>query len=51
VAEKSTNLKDSLVLAGMFRFMPTSQFVERYHSVELNMEDFITNNFCKFSKQ
>jgi hypothetical protein len=52
VAQKSVNLKHSLVVTGMFRFKPATQFVERYHSVvscALNTEDLISNNFCKFS--
>jgi hypothetical protein len=51
VAQNSVNLIYSLVLTGMFRL--ASQFVERYHIVvicALNMEGFILNNFCKFSK-
>jgi hypothetical protein len=53
VAQKSVNLKHSLVLEGMFRFKPVSKFVERYHSAvncALSMEDLISNSFCKFSK-
>jgi hypothetical protein len=30
---KSAKLKYSLVLTGMFRFKPASQYVEGYHSV------------------
>jgi hypothetical protein len=30
VAQNSVNLKHSLVLTGIFRCKPTSQFVERY---------------------
>jgi hypothetical protein len=33
VAQKLVSLKYSLLLTGMFIFKPTSQFVERYHSV------------------
>jgi hypothetical protein len=46
----STN---SVVLAGMFSFKCASQFAERYGSdvtCAWNMEDPISNNFCKFSK-
>jgi hypothetical protein len=53
MAQKSVNLKHSLVLTGMFIFEPGSQFVERYHSVAscaLNMEGLIPNNFCKLNK-
>jgi hypothetical protein len=32
-ARKPVTLEHSLVLTGMFRFKPASQFVERYHSV------------------
>jgi hypothetical protein len=52
VVQTSVTLKYSLILTGMFRFKPVSQFVERYHSVvscSLNMEVLISNNFCKFS--
>jgi hypothetical protein len=44
VSRKSVDLKHSLVLTKMLRFKPSSQFVERYHSVVsclLNMEDLI----------
>jgi hypothetical protein len=37
----------------MFSFKTSSQFVERYHSAgssALNMEDLISNNFCKLNK-
>jgi hypothetical protein len=53
VAQKSVNLKHSLVITGMFRFKPATQFVERYHSgvsCAMNSEDLISNNFRKFSK-
>lgn len=33
---------------GVFRFKPSSQFVERYHSIVgcvLDMDDLISNNF------
>jgi hypothetical protein len=53
VAKESVNLKHSLTLTGVFRFILDSQFVERYHSVEsygLNVECHISNNFCKFNK-
>jgi hypothetical protein len=33
VAQKSVNLKHYLVLTGMLRFKPASQFVERFHRV------------------
>jgi hypothetical protein len=39
---------------GMVRLKPASQRVQRYHSVvscALNMEDPISKNICKFSKQ
>jgi hypothetical protein len=45
------NLQYCLILTGMFRFKPASQFVEQYHNVvscALNMEGLILNNFCKF---
>lgn len=38
---------------GVFRFKPSSQFVECYHSVVdcvLDMGDLILNNFYKFIK-
>jgi hypothetical protein len=53
VAEKSVNLKHPLVLMGVFRFKPASQYVQQYHSVvscALNMEDH-RNNIRKFSKE
>jgi hypothetical protein len=53
VAQKSVNLKQSVILTGILKFKPASQFLERYHSVlsrALNMEDLNSNNFCKFSK-
>jgi hypothetical protein len=53
VGQKSVNLKYSLILTEMFRFILASQFVDRYHSVvscALNMEGLISNNFCKLSK-
>jgi hypothetical protein len=53
VPQKSVNLKHSLVLTGMFRFKPASQFVERYHSVvgcALDTEDLIWINFYKLIK-
>jgi hypothetical protein len=53
MAQKSGNLKYSLVSMGMFGFEPVSQFVERYHTIvscALNMEYLISNNFCKFIK-
>jgi hypothetical protein len=53
MTQKSVNLKHSLVLTGMFRFKPGSQFAERYHSVvsrALNMGDVISNYFSKFNK-
>jgi hypothetical protein len=43
-AQKSVNLKYSVVSTGMFRFKPASQFVEWYHSVvscALDMEDHV----------
>jgi ABC-type Na+ transport system ATPase subunit NatA len=52
--QKSVNLKYSLVLTGMLRLKPASQHVQRYHSVvscALNMEELISKNVCKFSKQ
>jgi hypothetical protein len=52
VAQKSVNPKHSLVVTGMFRFTPASQYAERYRSVvscALNMEGLISDNFCKFS--
>jgi hypothetical protein len=54
VAKKSVNLKHFLILTGMFKFKPASQIVERYHSnvsCALNMVDFISNIFCKFSEK
>jgi hypothetical protein len=54
MTQNSVNLKHSLVLNGIFRFRPVSQFVERYHSIvscALNVEDLISNNFCKFSNK
>jgi hypothetical protein len=54
VAQKSVNLKHYVVLTGMFRFKPASQFVEPYHnavSCAVNMENLISNRFCKFSKK
>jgi hypothetical protein len=48
VVHASVRLKHSLVLTGMFRFKPASQFVEPYHravNCALNMEDLISNNF------
>jgi hypothetical protein len=33
VAQNSVSLKHSLLLTGMIRYKPASQFVERYHSV------------------
>jgi hypothetical protein len=53
MAQRSVNLKHYLVLTGMLRFKPDSQFVEGYHnpvSPALNVEDLIANNVCKFSK-
>jgi hypothetical protein len=53
MVQKSVNMKYSLVLTGIFRFKPKSQFVEQYYSIvscALNMEDPILKNFCKFSK-
>jgi hypothetical protein len=53
-ARKLVNLKHSLVLMGMLRFKPVNQFIEQYHSImsrALNMEDLISNNFNKLSKQ
>jgi hypothetical protein len=53
MAQKLVNPKHSLVLTEMFEFKPANQFVERYHSVvsyTLNVEDLISNNFCKFNK-
>jgi hypothetical protein len=38
----------------MFKFKHASHFTERYNvivSYALAMEDLISNNFCKFSKQ
>jgi hypothetical protein len=49
MAQKSVNLRHSVVLTGMLTFKATRQFVERYHSVvELRIEH--SNNVCKFSK-
>jgi hypothetical protein len=48
MAQKSVNLKYSLVLMGMFIFKCASRFVERHHSVvscALSMEDFISHKF------
>jgi hypothetical protein len=48
VSQKSFNPKHSVVLMGMFRFKPASQFVWRYRSVlncAVNMEDLISNIF------
>jgi hypothetical protein len=53
MAQKSINIKHSLLLTGMFRFKPAIQFGEPYHSVLIclyNMEDIICNKFCKFNK-
>jgi hypothetical protein len=50
VAQKSVNLKHSLMLTEMFRFKPASQFAESDHSAvssALSIADFISNNFCK----
>jgi hypothetical protein len=33
VAQKSLNLKYSLVLTGMFRLKPSIKFIERHHSL------------------
>jgi hypothetical protein len=54
LVQKSINLKYSFILAEMFRFIPVSQFVERYHSFvgnSFNKESLISNNFCEFSNQ
>jgi hypothetical protein len=51
--QKSVNLKHSLLLTGLSRFKPASQFVERFRSImscELNMEDLISKNVCILSK-
>jgi hypothetical protein len=52
VTQKLINLKHSPVLTGLFTFRPASQFVERYQSAvsALNVEDLISNSFCKFNK-
>jgi hypothetical protein len=53
MAKRSVRLKHSVVLRGMFKFKPESQFVERYHNVvscALNMAELIIGKFCKFSK-
>jgi F0F1-type ATP synthase gamma subunit len=53
MAQKLVNQKHSFVLAGMFIQSYASQFLKRYHSVAncaLNMEDLISNSFCKFNK-
>jgi hypothetical protein len=45
VAQRSVNLKYSLVLTRMFRFQPSSQSVERYHivmSCASNVKDLIS---------
>jgi hypothetical protein len=46
VAQKSVNLKYSLLLKGMFGLLPTYQFVEQYHRIgssALNVEDLVLN--------
>jgi hypothetical protein len=53
VTQNSVKRKETLVLTGIFVFKPSSQFVERYHSIVscvLNMEGLISNNLYKFSK-
>jgi hypothetical protein len=53
VDQNSVNLNHSVVLKGMFTFKPASQFAERYHSIvscALNMDNPISNNFCKCIK-
>jgi hypothetical protein len=53
MTQKSVNLKHFFVLTGMFRFKPANHFLEWYHSgvsCELNMEDLISKNVCKFRK-
>lgn len=50
VAQKSLNLKYSVICTGISIIKFATQFVERYHSVvsrELNMEDFISNSCQK----
>jgi hypothetical protein len=55
VVEKSGILKYYFALTGMFRCKPASEFLEGYHSDDsvlnctLNMEDVISNNFCKYN--
>jgi hypothetical protein len=47
MAQQSVNLKCSLVLTGMFRLKPASQFVEVYRRIvncALKMEEFISNS-------
>jgi hypothetical protein len=53
MAQKSVNLKHSLVLMGMFRFKPVIHSVKGHHSVvscALNTEDLILSNFYKLIK-
>jgi hypothetical protein len=53
VTQVSVNLKHFLILVGMFRLKPASQFVERHHGIvscALNMKNLSSKNFCKFSK-
>jgi ethanolamine utilization cobalamin adenosyltransferase len=43
----------SHINGNVFIFKPARQYVKRYHSVlncALNMENLISNNFCKCSK-
>jgi hypothetical protein len=47
-AQKSFKINHSLILKGMFRFKPVSQFAEEYHSIvscQLNMKNLLLNSF------
>lgn len=54
MTKNSVNLKYYLVLMGMLIFKHSVQSVERHQSIlsrVLNMDDIISNNFCKLNKQ
>jgi hypothetical protein len=51
VATKSIHQKYYVVLTGMLRYKPVTEFVERYYSTvncTLSADDLISNNFCEF---
>lgn len=50
VAQKWVNLKQSVVLTGMFKIKSARQFVEQFHSIvggALNMEELILKIFSQ----